>query len=69
MTGDVTAGGPHPTRTEAEVDTPPGLDGEGKREWLAMWDADRESLADTGHHIETVMWSDDRAVGMRGWYY
>jgi hypothetical protein len=48
---------------------PSGVDAETRRDWLALWDADRQSLADTGQHIETVMWSDDRAVGMRGWYY
>ena len=42
---------------------------EEKLAWLAMWEQDWEQVATTGKHLDTVMWSDDRAVGMRGWYY
>jgi hypothetical protein len=38
-------------------------------EWIALWDADSQHVAATGEHLGTVMWSDDGAVGVRGWYY
>jgi len=40
-----------------------------REEWAAAWDADRDAVARTGRHLDTIMWSDDGAVGMRGWYY
>lgn len=39
------------------------------REWVVYWDADRQHVAATGEHLDSVMWNDDGAVGVRGWYY
>ena len=39
------------------------------RDWVAFWDADRQHVAVSGEHLGTVMWNDDGAVGVRGWYY
>jgi hypothetical protein len=39
------------------------------RAWIAFWDADRQHVAVTGEHLGSVMWNDDGAVGVRGWYY
>ena len=37
--------------------------------WIAFWEADRKHVEVTGEHLGTVMWNDDGAVGIRGWYY
>jgi hypothetical protein len=39
------------------------------RAWVAFWEADRQHVAVTGEHLGSVMWNDDGAVGVRGWYY
>jgi hypothetical protein len=44
-------------------------DEERRQEWLALWDDDAQHVAATGEHLGTLMWSDDGAVGIRGWYY
>lgn len=38
-------------------------------QWIEFWDADSQHVAATGEHLGTVMWNDDGAVGLRGWYY
>ena len=58
-------------REQAEdvVSKAPSPEAEDKSEWSALWRADSESVAATGKHLESIMWSDDGAVGVRGWYY
>jgi hypothetical protein len=65
-------GRPPPQTVVTNAPEPPvsaDLDADAVQDWIAFWDADRRHVAATGEHLRSVMWSDDRAVGLRGWYY